>query len=110
MQTSDWIAFALGVVGIVTGFLAFVETIYPPETKQAKRAWLAVFGTLVIGAVVLLSVQQKVSVRERTRSDRKMAQLVADVTAAKKASQFSSQQLGTTEVDPVWWTVAEWGR
>jgi hypothetical protein len=69
MHTSDWLALALSVVGIVPALIGFLGQIFPPETRRAKQIVTATFLLFVIAGVVLVVLLQIRLAKDRVRTE-----------------------------------------
>jgi hypothetical protein len=83
MVTADYVAICLAVVTVLSGMLAFIETIYPPQTRAQKRGWIAVFGCLVVAAVVLVIAQVRLTAKDRAEANKQMQRLQDSASTAK---------------------------
>lgn len=72
MSTEDFLAVAIAILGIVSGFLAFLVTLFPPaeNARRKKRAWLMLFATLAAACIVLIPWQQTLSSDTRKKNER----------------------------------------
>ena len=65
---------AVGATGMLTGFVTFLETIFPPETRNAQRAWAAIPAVVALTAIILVVVQVRLAAKEREKSDTRIAE------------------------------------
>ena len=74
MVASDWIAITQGVITVLATLVAFLEALYPPETRRAKQCWIAVVAGLTLMGIVLVVANVQTSAKERTESVREQQQ------------------------------------
>ena len=79
MVASDYVAIAVGAITVLTGIVAFLETLDPPETERAKRIWTGIVGILGTTAIVLMIVQVRLAARDRDLSQHAMDGLRKDL-------------------------------
>ncbi len=72
MSTEDYLAVTIAILGIVSGLLAFIVTLFPPpeNARRKKRAWLILFASLAAACIVLIPYQQVLSIDTRKKNER----------------------------------------
>jgi hypothetical protein len=83
MVAADWVTIGVGATTVAMGFVAFVETIYPPDTRKAKRCWTVIAGICALSAIVLVVVQVRLAAKDRDSSNNEIKEQAKQLAAIK---------------------------
>jgi hypothetical protein len=69
MKFQDWIFIFPAIVGIISGVLAVIVTLEPPESTVSKKIWIFLFVLLAILTFLGIIWQQKIT-KAKKKQDR----------------------------------------